>query len=120
MHYFVKHAKLAFVLVFAAVLITYGYSERNTVTENSFVGKWKSSRTETPLYLYKNGEWDIKTEDGVTLQYGIWEYKNDKIIWSYKVDSGMGQDVNDVMSVMPREFQVMEKNGDITIFKRLE
>ena len=78
---------------------------------------------ETPIYLHDNGEWEIKTEDGAVLQYGVWEFKSDKIIWSYKADldtGRIGRDVNDVLSATAQEFQLLERDGSTTIFKRLD
>jgi hypothetical protein len=119
----VKYIRLGLAFLFATVLIFYACSDRQTVTDKSFVGKWKSSRVETPVYLYNNGEWEIKTEDGAILQYGVWEFKSDKIIWSYQADPNTGRierDVNDVLSATPREFQLVERDGSNTIFKRLD
>jgi hypothetical protein len=93
---------------------------RETTSDKSFVGKWKSTRLETPIYLYDNGEWEIKTEGGAILQYGIWQYEDNKIRWSYKVNSTIGHDVNAVLSTTPQEFQVREQDGTTTIFSRLD
>lgn len=75
---------------------------------------------ETPVYLYANGEWEIKTDDDGVLQYGIWELKNKQIVWSYKIGSSYGRDPNDVLSVTPREFRVEERDGAITTFSKLD
>jgi hypothetical protein len=91
-----------------------------TTTEKNFVGKWKSTKLETPVYLYGNGEWEIMTEGGAILQYGVWQYENNKIRWSYKINSQIEYDVNAVLSVTPREFQVKEKDGTTTTFSRLD
>jgi hypothetical protein len=93
---------------------------RETTSDKSFVGKWKSTRLETPIYLYDNGEWEIKTEGGAILQYGVWQYEDNKIRWTYKVDSTIGHDVNAVLSATPQEFQVREQDGTTTIFSRLD
>ncbi|WP_162086431.1 hypothetical protein [Sulfuriferula nivalis] len=92
---------------------------RETITAKSFIGKWKSTRLETPTYLYENGEWEIKTEDGVILQYGIWQYEHNKIIWIDKAGSGIETDANAVLSVTPQEFRVKENDGTTTTFSRL-
>jgi hypothetical protein len=84
-----------------------------------FVGKWKSSKLETPLHLYENGEWEIKKEDGGVLQFGVWQYTDGRIIWSVKVDGQIMHDPNKVLSVKPKEFSLAERGGT-TVFKRLE
>lgn len=86
----------------------------------AFTGKWRSTRTNTPLYLYANGEWEIKAGDGAVLQYGVWEYKNDRLIWSYSVGGHVVHDVNPVVAVKPREFQAREADGSLTTFYRLD
>lgn len=121
MNYLVNHIKLVCTFLFVtALILIYAGSRGETITEKSFVGKWKSSKLETPIYLYANGEWEIKKNDGAILQYGVWQYKAKKIIWSYKIDSSIGHDVNAVLSATPMEFQVKESDGTTTIFKRLE
>lgn len=96
-----------------------GCKGRHSASTESFVGKWKSSKLETPLYLYANGEWEIKKDDGRVLQYGIWEYKDGMLIWNYKMGAHIGRDVNAVHSVKPHEFQLRE-DGTLTTFTRLE
>jgi len=119
----IKYTRPGLVFLFAIIVTLYACSGRQTVTDRSFAGKWKSSRVETPIYLHDNGEWEIKTEDGAVLQYGVWEFKSDKIIWSYKADldtGRIGRDVNDVLSATAQEFQLLERDGSTTIFKRLD
>jgi len=106
-------------LVVAAVLLT-GCQDQGTADRQNFIGKWQSSRLATPLYLYENSEWEIKQEDGSVLQYGIWEYKNKKIIWSYKMGGRIEQDINQVIMVAPRKFQVRESDKTITSFEKLD
>jgi hypothetical protein len=93
---------------------------RESITEKAFVGKWKSTKLESPIYLYDNGEWEIKTESGVILQYGVWQYEDKKIRWSVKVNSRTEHDVNAVLSSTPHEFQVKERDGTTTTFSRLD
>jgi hypothetical protein len=117
----IKHFKPVFILVFVAAFTLYGCSGRETFTEKNFVGKWKSSKLETPVYLYANGEWEIKPDDGAVLQYGVWQYQDKKIIWSFKQsDSHILHDVNPVLSATPQEFQVQENDRTITTFKKLD
>lgn len=118
---FIKHLKLVSTLLFVAALTLYGCSSHETFAETNFIGKWRSSKLATPVYLYANGEWEIKTEEGSILQYGIWQYKNNKIIWSFKQsDSSILHDVNPVLSATPREFQVQENDRSITTFNKLD
>jgi len=97
-----------------------GCSGRDAVTEKHFVGKWKSSKLATPVYLYANGEWEIRSEEGAILQFGVWEYKERKIIWSYKAGSYIGHDINAVLSATPGEFRVREGDKTTTIFTKLD
>lgn len=120
MDYSLKHIRPFFAFLFIAALALNGCSSRDNITEKSFVGKWKQSKLETPIYLYDNGEWEIKSEDGAVLQYGVWQYKDKKITWGFKQrDSSILRDVNPVLSATPQEFRIREVNGDTTIFTRL-
>ncbi len=103
-----------------AVLLLCGCYDREAVTEQYFVGKWKSSRLTTPVYLYANGEWEIKTEDGDILQFGVWEYKGGKLVWSYKMGEYIGHDANLILSAMPREFKLQENDLTTTTFSKLD
>ena len=113
-----KRISVSFILFVSVVL--FGCFGQSIGTKN-FVGKWKSSRLITPLYLYENGEWEIKKEDGAVLQYGVWQYKDKTILWSYKKEgSEIEHDQNTVLSVSSREFQLREEDRTTTIFKRLD
>ena len=120
MDYPVKIFRPILALLFFSTLTLCGCSDREAITEKSFVGKWKSSKLTTPIYLYANGEWEIKTEDGAVLQYGVWQYWDEKIIWSYKIGANIGHDTNDVLSATSREFQVQESDRTATTFERLD
>ena len=85
----------------------------------SFIGKWKSSRLLSPLILYENGEWEILKDDGGVFQYGVWEYREEKLTWYYKIDGQTAADANTVLSVTPQMFQLREKDGSTTTFTRL-
>lgn len=111
--------KITIFLIVASLLFYIGVT-RQTISEEMFVGKWKSSKLTTPLYLRANGDWEIKQDDGTVLQYGIWEYKNKKITWSYKVGSSIGHDINPVLSITSNEFSVMEGDESTTSFTRYE
>jgi len=114
-----KFAVTALLLLSSAVLFS-ACSGKDAATEKSFVGKWKSSKLETPVYLYENGDWEIKKDDGAVLQFGVWEYKNKNITWSYKINSYIGHDTNPVLSANSEEFQVRESDGTTTTFSKLE
>ena len=96
-----------------------GCSGRKAPTAASFVGKWHSSKLDTPIHLYSNGEWEIKKEDGSVLQYGVWDYEDDRIIWNFKMGSQIVRDVNRVQSVALKDFRLHEDQA-ITTFTRLD
>ncbi|OYT90437.1 MAG: hypothetical protein CFE43_18265 [Burkholderiales bacterium PBB3] len=110
---------LALVALMSLLAPLTGCSGRKAPTAASFVGKWQSSKLDTPVHLYSNGEWEIKKDDGSVLQYGVWEYKDGRIIWNYKMGSQIGRDVNIVQSVNATEFRLHEDQA-ITTFKRLD
>ena len=121
MNFQINRYKLVLTVLFVCVLFSLNAcSDRDTLTEKSFVGKWKSTRAAMPIYLYDNGEWEIKSDDGAVLQYGVWQLKGQNILWSYKIDSSVGHDLNLVLSVTPREFKVRESDRSTTTFSRLE
>jgi len=113
------YKKISILLLVFAISFS-GCSAREAITENDFVGKWESSRTKTPIYLYGNGEWEIKTDDGSILEFGVWQFRNEKIIWSFKAGSEIMHDPNPVLSVTPREFKLREQDSTITVFSRHE
>ena len=117
----IKHnaCLIASIIMLAAIFLT-SCSNREAVTSKMFVGKWKSSRIETPLHLHENNEWEIKKDDGTVLQYGVWEYKNKKIIWSYKIGYQTGHDINQVLTATPDRFQLLESDQSVTTFDRLK
>lgn len=88
-------------------------------SEKDFVGKWESSRVTTPVYLYEDGEWELKTESGEVQQYGVWLYSDNKILWTLRVDGRIHHDPNPVLSATANEFQIREKDGSVTTFRRL-
>jgi hypothetical protein len=105
---------------FALLALNYGCSGHDSFSEKNFTGKWQSSKLETPIHLYNNGEWEIKTDNGAILQYGIWEYRDDNIIWSYRSGAYIFHDENSVLSVTPLEFRLKESNKSISIFTKLD
>lgn len=110
---FLRLLALALALAFSAAACG------KAATQADFVGKWKSSKLETPLYLYETGEWEIKKEDGGVLQFGVWQYTEGRLIWSVKVGGQIVHDPNKVLSVKPKEFSLAERGGT-TVFQRLE
>ena len=84
------------------------------------VGKWQSSRLATPLILHVNGEWEIKQDDGLVLQYGLWDYQSNQLIWTVKQGKVLGRDINPVVSLKPEVFTLRENDRSITTFTRLD
>ena len=115
-----KLPKFILTVMLVLIAILNGCSDRDAFTENNFVGKWKSSKVTTPVHLYANGEWEIMTDEGKVLQYGVWQYTKNRIMWSYKVDDQIGHDMNAILSATPKEFKLREGDGSITTFSRLE
>lgn len=112
----VKATVLVLVLLCLGLMACTG---RQSVSHTAFVGKWKSSKLETPLYLYDNGDWEIKQDDGSVLQYGVWAYRDPSITWSFKSGGRISHDVNRVVSVSAQEFRLQE-GAETTVFRRLD
>ncbi len=85
-----------------------------------FVGKWQSSRLSTPLLMHSNGEWEVLREDGSTIQYGVWQYLHNELLWSFQQGGQLGHDANPVLSVSPKEFRLRERDGTTTVFRRID
>ena len=111
---------LAASILLATCLLGGCQPQDDTADRKIFIGKWQSSRLATPLYLYENNEWEIKQDDGAVLQYGIWDYKNKKIIWSHKTGNRLEHDINPVIMAEPGKFQVRENDQTITSFEKLD
>jgi len=88
--------------------------------QEQFIGKWKSSRLTTALHLYKNGEWEIRTEEGRVLQFGVWQLVGRRILWTIKMQGRIAHDENAVVSVGQRRFELRERDGAVTVFDRLD
>ncbi len=112
--------RLAASFLLTAACFLGGCQSQDTTDRKIFIGKWQSSRLATPLYLYENNEWEIKQDDGAVLQYGIWDYKNKKIIWSHKIGNRLEHDINPVIMAAPGKFQVRENDQTITTFEKLD
>lgn len=115
-----RNSKVAFTAMLMLVATLDGCSNRDTYTEKDFVGKWQSSRVTAPVYLYENGDWEIITADGVSQQYGVWQYKENRILWTVRVDGRIIHDTNAVLSATPKEFKLREGDRSITTFRRLD
>ncbi len=112
---------LALALVLA-MLSASACSRTETLTEESFVGTWRSSKAaSTPLSIYGNGEWEMKSDDGKILHYGVWQIVGgNKIMWSYRDERGrVAHEVNPVLSITPGEFKVQELDNSTTTFTRI-
>jgi len=91
----------------------------SSYSEKNFIGEWQSSRVGTPVYLQEDGEWDLKTENDEVQQYGIWQFFDNQILWTVRVNGQIRHDLNPVLSVTADEFQLQEKDGSVTTFHRL-
>ncbi len=121
MEFVQKHLKLILILAAIIVLLVFASGGvSGAITEKDFVGKWVSSRSATPIHLYANGEWEIKADGGAAMQYGVWQIKGRQIIWSDMHRGNLEHDPDPVVYVKPNEFQVVEQDGSITTFTRLE
>lgn len=109
---------LAAMLLFA--FLAGGCKERESMSAKDFVGTWKSSRASTPIQMYDNGEWELMTADGGVMQYGVWQYFDRKIMWSFIIDDRFGHDTNPIVAASPAEFRLRETDGTITTFVRLK
>ncbi len=119
MNCFVKNSKLVLAVILMLSATLNGCSNEEKYAESNFVGKWESSRVTNPIFLYANGEWELKTDDGTVQQYGVWHYYDNKILWSVRVDGRIIHDPNAVLSSSVGEFQLREKDGSVTTFRKL-
>lgn len=122
MNDFLKNSKLMLLGVVIVAVFFFKLSlSGETISEKNFVGKWQSSRAITPIYLYPNGEWEIKQENGTILQYGVWQYREKAIVWSLKQPNGsILRETNPVVSFTSQEFQIQELDRSVTTFKKWE
>jgi hypothetical protein len=103
----------------ALALSTLAACQQQPKPEN-FVGKWKSSRLTTPLVVQANGDWEIRSDDGQVLQYGVWQLRERSFIWSLKLDGQLQHDPNAIVSVGTRRFELRERDGSVTRFDRID
>jgi len=113
-----NHGKLVFLLLALGLGVYFSLGGKRT-GEADFVGKWQSSRTNTPIHLAANGEWEIRTEQGRVLQYGLWRYVDKQLVWTYKQGAQFFDDANPVLAVDAGSFSLRESNGTTTVFHRL-
>jgi hypothetical protein len=109
-------AWLALALVGACLL---GACSHKSPPAQEFVGVWTSSRTTTPINMYANGEWEIKSGDGHVMQYGVWQVVDDNIMWSYKNGGAILHDINPILSVGHDKFELRERDSTVTTFTRV-
>lgn len=107
----------ALVLVAAG---TYWLLRHDAASEpTTFVGKWESSRSKTPTYIFANGEWEIRRGESKAIEYGVWRLERGNLIWTYKNHSGYQDDINPVLSANRDQFKLREMNGTVTTFVRI-
>ncbi|MDO5692598.1 MAG: hypothetical protein Q4G70_08985 [Pseudomonadota bacterium] len=88
---------------------------------DQFVGKWRSSRMNTaPLYIHANGEWEIKSDDGEVMQFGVWELKPLSFVWYVKTNGQLLRDPNAIVTVEKNRFALRESDGSVTNFERID
>jgi hypothetical protein len=115
----VARRRRSFVAAAAIALLSAGCGQ-SAPRQEQFVGKWKSSRLATPLHMYKNGEWEIRTEEDSVLQFGVWQLDGRRIVWSIKMEGRLDHEENAVLSVGQRRFELRERDGSVTVFERLD
>ena len=104
----------------ALLVLAAACSPHAELRPEQFVGKWKSSRSATPLHLHTNSEWEITTLEGHVLQYGVWQLQDRRMVWSIKMDGRLNHDENPVLSVAQQRFELRERDGSVTVFERLD
>lgn len=95
-------------------------SDKDLLKDKYFVGKWQSSKASAPIRMDANGEWELLTKEGDSVQYGVWQYFDNKVMWSIMEDRNMGHEINPILSASAREFKLREANGSVTTFTRLD
>lgn len=122
MNFSIERFSRSLILPAVAVLLTLNACSKQgtTLPEQNFIGKWKSSKADTAIVLYANGEWEVQSEGGGILQYGVWQLAGPNIMWSYKNGPRIEHDINRVLSTTPGEFKVQEQDRTTTTFIRLE
>lgn len=90
-------------------------------SDKTFVGKWKSSKLETPIHIRADGEWELDGA-GAAVTYGVWHYAeaDNLLVWSYLIQGEPRHETNRLLSHTATEFKLLELNGATTTFKRLD
>jgi hypothetical protein len=114
-----KIARIASVAVLATVALG-GCDKEAQMKEQDFVGKWHSSKANAPIRLDANGEWELLTKDGSTVQYGVWQYIDKRFVWSSRSDGLTHHEANAILSATSKEFTLREVDGGLTTFRRLD
>lgn len=104
----------------SAALAAAACSPTEALDEKRFVGQWQSSRATYPIYLHENGEWEIRSGAGSVLQYGVWRYQKNHIVWTYRFEGQVLHEPNAVISVTENEFRLREQDRSATVFTRVD
>ena len=119
----IRLTQWAFALALISFMLSFGAcSKTETFTAKNVVGVWKSSRAaETPISMYDNGEWEVRSADGKVLEYGVWQLVGqNRIMWSHMDQDGRAMhEVNLIISVTPDKFIVQELDKSATTFIRI-
>ena len=74
-----------------------------------------------PIHLLANGEWEIRSDAGAKpLQYGLWQLKNEAIVWTVRIDGQAQHEVNPLVSYAANRFVLREAGGSQTSFDRMQ
>lgn len=112
-----KRGVLAVLVVAAVAFMTL---KRDLASDPAtFVGKWESSRSKTPTYIFPNGEWEIRRDESKAIEFGVWRLERGSLIWTFKDHSGYRDDVNPIMSASRVRFKLREMDGSVTTFDRV-
>lgn len=115
-----SHSGHIFATMLALLVVGLGAcTQTNPLSEKSFVGNWHSSKSTTPIRLDENGEWELLSKDNKIIEYGVWQYFDNKLMWSMDNDGAVRHDVNLVISADAKEFKLRERDGSVTTFSRL-
>ncbi|MBH9552474.1 hypothetical protein [Inhella gelatinilytica] len=85
------------------------------------MGRWKSSRLSSPLVLTDKGEWEILSDEGKALQFGLWRLEGAHLVWTVRApNGGLTHDPTPILIAEPERFAVRERDGSVTTFVRLK
>jgi hypothetical protein len=109
----------------AVVLLTVltGCSYPGAHSEKEFVGRWNSTKWQYPIRLYENGEWEVISDTGKVLQYGVWQVtgiSDNQIMWSYKAGNSIHHVRDKILTASSREFTLRDGyTSKVTTFRRI-